>query len=267
MNVNNPGSLTGYNSSYTLPDMKTMAERVKDRRAQLKMTQNELAELVGCSQPQIAKIERGGKTSLVVELAKALQVDAEWLKRGVQSADKSRQTTGEEEKIAAGENTTSGLSVSPNRMVLLGGSDGRGDAYIYLPRLVIKSSESGEKLTWEIDEVTPLEAFPRAQAERLAVHEEHSAFVSAPDDSNAPRIVTGDSLVVDYGDKTIVDGKMYALIYNNTFAIRRITVEPTGYTIAPDNTQNGRFRAFSVPANEISQIEIVGQVKAVIGGV
>jgi transcriptional regulator with XRE-family HTH domain len=268
MNVNNPGSLTGYNIGYTLPDMNSMAERVREMRKKRKLSQAQLAELVGCSQPQITKIEQGGDTSLILELATALQVDAEWLKHGVQSSGKTHQTSSDAANVAEGaEVDNAGQSMSRARRSAQVPTSDAGDTYIYLPRLVITPSESGGKLTWQLDDIGELEAFPRVQADRLSVREDSSAFVAAPDDGMAPRIVKDDSLVVDYNDKVIVDGAVYALIYGNTFAVRRIFVEPGAYTIAPDNQHDGRYRAFKLDEADLAKVSIIGRIKAMIGSI
>lgn len=62
--------------------MKTLGERVKARRMELGITQKELGDLVGVSQNSITKIENGGNTTFITELASALGVDVMWLSTG-----------------------------------------------------------------------------------------------------------------------------------------------------------------------------------------
>ena len=62
--------------------MKTLGERVKARRNELGITQKELGDLVGVSQNSITKIENGGNTTFITELASALGVDVMWLSTG-----------------------------------------------------------------------------------------------------------------------------------------------------------------------------------------
>ncbi|HDR9285170.1 TPA: helix-turn-helix domain-containing protein [Burkholderia multivorans] len=58
--------------------------RAKERREALELSQKYVAELVGVSQPAIAKIERGGSTTTTngFALARALQTTLEWLEFG-----------------------------------------------------------------------------------------------------------------------------------------------------------------------------------------
>ncbi|MGT2495036.1 helix-turn-helix domain-containing protein [Cupriavidus basilensis] len=82
MQVNNHGSLTKNNWGYIVAPMKTLGERVRYARKEKRLTQAELAKLVGVSQPMIRKIEAGSETSKTVALAIALGVRPEWLASG-----------------------------------------------------------------------------------------------------------------------------------------------------------------------------------------
>lgn len=65
--------------------------RVKARRGALGLSQKHVAELVGVSQPAIAKVERGGSTTTTngFALAQALQTTLEWLEFGGEFAHPS----------------------------------------------------------------------------------------------------------------------------------------------------------------------------------
>ncbi|WP_421853256.1 LexA family protein [Marinomonas sp.] len=65
----------------------TIAERVKQKRTDLKLTQAELAKRVGISQQSLQKIEDGRTQNprKLLNLAKALHCDAEWLLLGTAS--------------------------------------------------------------------------------------------------------------------------------------------------------------------------------------
>ena len=62
----------------------TISERVKQKRTDLGLTQSELAKLVGISQQSLQKIEDGRTQNprKLLNLAKALHCDAEWLLLG-----------------------------------------------------------------------------------------------------------------------------------------------------------------------------------------
>lgn len=64
--------------------MDTLAKRVKTRRKELKLRQEDVAAISGLKQSDISKIENGSiqKTTAIVGLARALQCDPQWLESG-----------------------------------------------------------------------------------------------------------------------------------------------------------------------------------------
>ena len=63
---------------------KAIGARIKLRRKELNLTQEQLADQANLSQAAIAKIERGGATRHVAEIANALSVSPNWLLSGEQ---------------------------------------------------------------------------------------------------------------------------------------------------------------------------------------
>ncbi len=64
----------------------SLADRIRDCRLKLKLSQAELARMSGTKQSHISKLELGRAqgTRTIAELAKALQVNAYWLATGKQ---------------------------------------------------------------------------------------------------------------------------------------------------------------------------------------
>ena len=64
--------------------MKTISERLKQKRLELEMTQDELANAAGVSQQSIQLIEAGitKRPRFLFEIAKALHCDPLWLQYG-----------------------------------------------------------------------------------------------------------------------------------------------------------------------------------------
>ena len=64
----------------------SLANRIRDCRLKLKLSQAELARMSGTKQSHISKLELGRAqgTRTIAELAKALQVEAYWLATGKQ---------------------------------------------------------------------------------------------------------------------------------------------------------------------------------------
>lgn len=86
----NTDTLVGYREVMTLPEEKPtqlveMGLRILKRRKQLKLSQEEVAEIAGISQQHVASAEKG-KSGLsdasIIGLAKALQVSTEYILLG-----------------------------------------------------------------------------------------------------------------------------------------------------------------------------------------
>ncbi|WP_281629200.1 LexA family transcriptional regulator [Vibrio sp. St2] len=74
----------------------SLAERVKERRHQLGLSQAVLAEMIGVAQQSVHKIETGVTTKprSILSLAKALQCDPTWLLSGTGAANPNQEKTG-----------------------------------------------------------------------------------------------------------------------------------------------------------------------------
>lgn len=68
-----------------------MSDRIKQKRLELGLSQDQLAEKAKISQPAIKKIEGGGNTKFVVEIAEALGVSPTWLKTGEEQNTKVKE--------------------------------------------------------------------------------------------------------------------------------------------------------------------------------
>jgi phage repressor protein C with HTH and peptisase S24 domain len=261
IDVNNNRTLTGYNQGYTLPFMENMGDRVRLRRNELKLSQAKLAEIVGCSQPTIRKIEGGGNTVLVLELAKALQVTPEWLKSGSLPLDKDEQSS----ESTVSESGRPAVSFHP----FAGDAEAQfGDDYIFLPRLSVRLSADGGTLVYEIDEKSPRQAFRKAWASRLEVREESAATMIAEDQSMETRIQRGDLLIINHKERDITSGKVYAIAFANELYIRRLFKRPGGgVRIVADNPDKTRFPDWDVGLDQIENLEIIAHVVAQAGAV
>ena len=84
----------------------SLANRIRDCRLKLKLSQAELARMSGTKQSHISKLELGRAqgTRTIAELAKALQVEAYWLATGKQEKriqpSTNRRASGEAERRA-----------------------------------------------------------------------------------------------------------------------------------------------------------------------
>jgi phage repressor protein C with HTH and peptisase S24 domain len=231
--------------------MNTFAERIRGRRKELGLTQGELAKLAGLKQSTIAGFESGKSKSSnsVATIAAALQCNALWLEAG--KGPMTGAPTVSLRPIKAWDNED---ELDP-------------DVYVFIPSLDIKLSAGNGNVVWEIDEKGQQQAFRRKWAERVGINPACAATIVADGSSMEPRILDSDSLVVDYCQNNISEGKVYALAMDGEVFVKRIHKEIGGsLRISSDNSDKNKYPDKLVPAELVNQVQIIGRVIAVIGG-
>ncbi len=142
------------------------------------------------------------------------------------------------------------------------------DEYIFLPRLDISVSCGTGSAVWHIDDKGQRQAFRSSWAERLHINPAQAATLVASGDSMAPRIQSGDSLVIDYADTTIHSGKVYVIAYDGEWFIKRLFKYPGGAVrVSSDNPDKAQYPDWTIQPDELLSVDIIGRVVAVSGGV
>lgn len=138
--------------------------------------------------------------------------------------------------------------------------------YIFLPAIVFDSNASAVT-GWRLDDAGR-QPFPKSLARRNGIDVETAAWMEMADQSMAPRLQAGDFLVVDYTPvAAITDGMVYLLLIEGEIQVRRLFKEFGNVRIACDSQDKTRHRERIVPADKWEYVKIIGQVKAVSGGV
>ncbi|MCA8017766.1 XRE family transcriptional regulator [Burkholderia metallica] len=250
--------------SNILLGMDTLGSRVKDARLAAKLSQEALARQVGVSQGLIGQIESGKNqgSKYIAAIARALGVSADWLETG----------KGRRERVG-GKHTEPDMadgreSVSARPILAWDNEEELGDGYVLIPRLDVKFSAGNGKIVWHVDEKGQKQAFRRAWCVRLGINPEHAATIINEGQSMEPRLIDGDSLVVDYKATNIIDGKVYALAYQGELYVKRLFKMPGGgLTIRSDNPDKARFPDMIVAPDDMHHVEIIARVMGVSGAV
>ncbi|KMJ54922.1 hypothetical protein ACG97_01255 [Vogesella sp. EB] len=241
--------------------MTRLGEHIKLARELRGMTQAELAAKVPISQPGLQKIEAGGTTRKILEIAKALGLTAEQLSNGdvhLQKDPASQPLTGSQ-----GNAGIRHITVWDNEDQL------PQDEYIFLPAIDIKLSAGGGSLVWHVDEKGQRQAYTRRWADRMNINPDTAATMVVSGDSMEPRLLDGDSIVVDYSQNGhIIDGKVYAIALEEQLFIKRLFKEVGGGIRIVSDNDNKRIYPDKVVAPEhLHLLRIIGRVVAVSGGV
>lgn len=216
--------------------MSTLAERLKLARTQAKLTQTELGEKIGVSQNTIQKVEKGGETKYINQLARALDVNAEWLQFG----------TGE-------------MAIRHvDDVEMIEDDKDYSDTHVEIDLYDIKLSAGNGKpvIEWvQRKSEEPLlfrEAWFRIK--RLSPKTCKAMYVRGH--SMSPVLDDWDTVIVDIADTDIVDGEIYALIYNRNFYIKQIVRTGKGLQLISFNTD---YDPIDIDEDDLEYVQIIGR--------
>jgi phage repressor protein C with HTH and peptisase S24 domain len=137
--------------------------------------------------------------------------------------------------------------------------------YVQIPRLEIQLSagHGSDQIEIEFVKQQP-QAFRTEWIRKKRLKPAKLACMYASGDSMEDRIFDGDSLVIDTGDITVVDGRVYALWYDGGERVKRLYRRPGGgLLIRSDNER--KYPEIILTADEAEHVRIIGRVAQVSG--
>lgn len=216
--------------------MSTLAERLKLARTQAKLTQTELGEKIGVSQNTIQKVEKGGETKYINQLAKALDVRAEWLQFG--TGEMAIRQVDDVEMIEDDKDYSDTHVEIDLYDIRLSAGNGK-------PVIEWVQRKSEEPLLFR-------EAWFRIK--RLSPKTCKAMYVRGH--SMSPVLDDWDTVIVDIADTEIVDGEIYALIYNRNFYIKQIVRTGKGLQLISFNTN---YDPIDIDEDDLEYVQIIGR--------
>lgn len=234
--------------------MKTFAERLNAAMTAAGVSQGQLAEMVGISQPAIQKMT-SGKTNgsrKMVELAHALKVRPEWLSSGIGdmryevNKDSSIPPESEWGSVDAWDKNTplpdDEVEVPFLKDIEFACGDGR----------VHSEDHNGFKLR-----------FSKATLRRVSANSDGSGVLCFPatGDSMEPVIPDGTTVAIDTNNKRVVDGKLYAIGQadagnSQLKRIKQLYRKPGGKLII----RSYNNEAYPDEEADIDDVEIIGRL-------
>ena len=218
----------------------TLGHRLKQRRRELGITQQELAKKAGVSQSLIAGIERGsyGETRHVFTLADALGLDPLWLAKG-----EGWPTEG----------------VNPNKYLKPNAAEEASDGDQRIPYLEARGSCGGG--SWSEEELLggDLKKEP-AFFKRYALAPHDAVAIHADGDSMSNFIVDGDTVVFDTSKTEPATGKIFLIEHPDGLRIKLIRRDIDGsWVLISLNPDKQRFPDERVPPDQADMLKIRGQ--------
>ncbi|ECB4073432.1 helix-turn-helix transcriptional regulator [Salmonella enterica subsp. enterica serovar Napoli] len=188
------------------------------------LSQAQLAEMVGISQPAIQKMS-SGKTSgtrKMVELANALKVRPEWLSSGV---GEMRYQEGPE---------PSNIRESSLKATVWEDMNRDSEEFVEIPLLNVSLSAGNGSCELEESSDFAL-VFRRYYLKKMGVSESAAKLVRVSGQSMEPTLNDGDVVGVNTQDTAIRDGKTYAICQSNLLRVKTLIATPTSVIIRSIN--------------------------------
>lgn len=226
--------------------MKTFAERLNAAMNMASLSQAQLAERVGISQPAVQKMASGKTTGSrkMVEIARALNVRPEWLSAGIGAmkvSDDALPPESEWGTVDAWDKNTplpaDEVEVPFLKDIEFACGNGR----------IQDEDHNGFKLR-----------FSKATLRRVGANTDGTGVLCFPAVGNSmePLIPDGATVAINCNDKRIVDGKVYAVNQDGWKRLKML------YRVGPDRISLRSYNSQEHPDEEhaLSEIEIIGRM-------
>lgn len=228
--------------------MKTFSERLNAAINSAGLSQAQLADLVGISQPAVQKMT-SGKTSgsrKMVELSRALNVSPEWLSSGI-----GPMRSDSKESNIAPESEWGTVEVWDSKTPLR-------DDEVEVPFLKDIEFACGDGSYNEDDYNGFKLRFSKSTLRRIGASTDGHGILCFPARGNSmePNIPDGTTVAINTEDKKIVDGKIYAISEDGWKRVKML------HRIGPDTVSIRSYNSTEYPPEDksISMIEIIGRV-------
>lgn len=246
-NVHNLCYFTLHNLGYIFGDMKTFADRLNAAMSAAGISQGQLAEKVGISQPAIQKMT-SGKTAgsrKMVELAHALNVRPEWLSSGVGSM----QSEGRKDSSIPPESEWGKIDAWDSKTDL-------PDDEVEVPYLKDIELACGDGSCIDDDYNGFKLRFAKSTLRKVGAQKDSVLCFPASGNSMEPMIPEGTTVAINTNDKKIVDGKVYAISQDGWKRLKSI------YRVSPTRIVIRSFNSDEYPDEEadIENVEILGRM-------
>jgi phage repressor protein C with HTH and peptisase S24 domain len=216
--------------------------RLRKKREELGLSQEELANKTGVSRNTIMKFEKGSlpQGENLVALCRALQVSADWLLFGLGEAYGAD---------GPGVVTDHGLGDPEGLPRLPEAGRPEGDLYALVPLAEARLSAGGGAFV-PSEKASKFLAFRRDWLGAYATSPSQAILMSVQGESMSPTIMDGDLVMMDVGRRLVHDGGIYAIGLGDAISIKRLELLVGGRVrVISDNRQE-------YPPYEVDQAEL-----------
>lgn len=250
-----------------------LSERIKKARKHARLTQSELAELVGIAQTAISQLESGKtlRSTYLVQIAQACSVNSLWLASGegemLQPEDSLALTRSVIDEVFHGENEEDGERNQAFRErleALRSASEiSPSDAYAanQIPYMIEMDDPARPgKTTIEISITASLMVSDEV-LRRQSVAAEAAVAIAVRGNSMSPVLLDGSSVLVNMRDTAVNDGKMYAIDHDGQIRVKTLYRLPGGgLRVRSFNMAEHPDESYTPSELEEMRIRVIGRV-------
>ncbi|WP_445621313.1 helix-turn-helix domain-containing protein [Kushneria sp. Sum13] len=236
---------------------ESIASRIKDRRKELQLTQQQLADSVGKTKGAVSQWEAGAtlpKGETLVRLAEKLNCSARWLFYG--TPDDLDQVKEKQLDYVIDRDT--------RPIIVWDAPEDLPDGeFVIVPRVDVRLSAGTGALVFA-ENVVGLGNTHRigwVRQHQLDPKKLITAVVTGA--SMQPTLPEGASVTIDMREQHVVDGKVYAIGYADEVRIKRVYKRYDGALILKsDNPDKGLFPDETIEGAALNHIRIIGRYVA-----
>lgn len=237
----------------------TIGQRIADARATAGLNQSQLAAKLNVAPQSVQQWERDKTTprrTRIESLAALLSISPEWILFGKEALSTPATHTPEQINEAKSSYQIADVVTS-----------GKISDIVYIP-LLNSAAELTAEIEVEMDLADTQIILGKALLAQYGLSEGSGAALLAVNDDMAPRIRRGDTLLINLTEKSACDGAIYAIAVGPKIKFRRLIAQLNGdWLITCDNTSTHDYREETLSTESFEQLNVLGRVVMVMGGV
>lgn len=225
--------------------MTLLADNIRQRMIELKLTQREVADKTGLSQVTIHKLLSGkvkGTTKLL-ELSQALQCSPDRLLYGVEPKSESQDADSE---------YSGSFAVWDDKTPL-------GKDELEVPFFTEVKLAAGNGIVADIENHGPKLRFSKSTMRSQGVEPAAAVCVKVSGNSMEPVLPNGSTVGINTANKTIVDGKMYAINHDGMLRVKLLYTLP-GNGLRLRSYNQDEYPDESYNGDQAKVITVIGKV-------
>lgn len=210
----------------------SIGTRIRAARKQAGLTQKQLSERVGMSQPALSELETGESVSTtnLASIAYILGVNAFWLETGKGEPKEGLPPAGVADPIL------------PGAMNVIVVDDASQHDFYQIPKVTLRLQAGINGVRTEPDRRDGgLLSVPKSWVDRSGYSATNLIAIHVKGESMEPTLYEGDLIVINLADRELVDNGVYAINYEGEAIVKRLSRDAGDWWLVSDNPDQRKY--------------------------